>query len=102
MTVLSSSYGIIMDRSINVPGDGKNVVNGLNGMDKRYLKGERELGGKLASNDTSNIVILPSASKEVFVKVSDQCIHILDNKVILNGLKGSTKMQNRQYLFKYH
>ena len=27
MTVLSSSYGNIMDRTINVPGHGKNVVH---------------------------------------------------------------------------
>ena len=38
MTVLSSSYGIIMDREINAPGHGKNVVNGLNATDKLYLK----------------------------------------------------------------
>ena len=30
MTVLSSSYGIIMDRAINAPGHEKNVVDGLN------------------------------------------------------------------------
>ena len=30
MTVLSSSYGVIMDRAINAPVHGKNVVDGLN------------------------------------------------------------------------
>ena len=39
MTVLSSLYGIIMDRAINVPGHGKNVVDGINVTGKRYLKG---------------------------------------------------------------
>ena len=39
MTVLSYSYDIIMDRSINAPGHGKNFVYGLNTMGKRYLKG---------------------------------------------------------------
>ena len=40
MTVLSYSYGIIMDHAINAPGHGNNVVDGLNAMDKIYLKGE--------------------------------------------------------------
>ena len=40
MTVLSSSYGIITDHTINAPGHVKNVVDGLNLTDKRYLKGE--------------------------------------------------------------
>ena len=101
MIVLSSSYGIIMDISINAPGHGKNVVDRLNATDKRYLKEKMELMGKLASNDTKNIGVLPSASYYVTIKISDQCLHILNNKEILNGLKGSTKMQKRQPLFKY-
>ena len=38
MTVLSSSYVIIMDLAINAPGHENNVVDGLNATDKRYLK----------------------------------------------------------------
>ena len=60
-----------------------------------------ELIGKLWSNDTSKIGILPSASKDVSVIFSDQCIHILNNKEILNGLKGSKKIKKREPLFKY-
>ena len=38
MTVLSSSYGIIMDCTINAPGHGNNVVYGISSTGKRYLK----------------------------------------------------------------
>ena len=38
MTVLSSSYGIIMDIAINEPVHGNNVVDGINAADKRYWK----------------------------------------------------------------
>ena len=91
MTVLSSSYGIIMDRAINAPGHGNNVVDALNATEKRYLKGEMELMGKLASNYTTNVGMIPSASKDVSVEFVDQCLHILNNKEILNGIKGITK-----------
>ena len=64
MTVLSSLYGIIMDRSINSPGNGNDIVDVLNATDKRYLKEQMELLGKLEINNTSNIVILTSASKD--------------------------------------
>ena len=43
MTVLSSSYGNIMDHAMNAPGRGNNVVDGLNATDKLYLKGKRDL-----------------------------------------------------------
>ena len=50
--------------------------------------------GKLEINDTNNIGMLSSASKDVSIKFVDQCVHILNNKEILNELKGSTKMKN--------
>ena len=55
-----------------------------------------ELLGKLASNDTSNVRILPSASKDVPIKFAEQCLHILNRKYRLNGLKISAKIQNRE------
>ena len=101
MILLLSSCGILTNITINAPGHWKNVVDGLNTTDKNYLKGEMELIVKLESNDTSNIGMLPSDSKDVYIKFSDQFIHILNNKERLNELKGSTKIQNRESLFKY-
>ena len=43
MTVLSSSYGIIIHLSSNAPGHGNVVVDVLNATDKRYLKGKWKL-----------------------------------------------------------
>ena len=37
MSVMSQTYSIIIDRSISVPGHGKEVVDGLNAVDKRYI-----------------------------------------------------------------
>ena len=60
ISVLSSSYGIIMYCAINAPGRGKKVVDGLNTMNKSYLKGGMELIDKLGSKNTTKIGILPS------------------------------------------
>ena len=51
--------------------------------------------GKLSGTDTSNIRMLPSASKDFSIKFSEQCLQIIYNKYRLNGLKGSTKIQMR-------
>ena len=37
--------------------------------------------------------MLPSDSKDVSINFAYQCLHIPNNKEILNGLKGSTKMK---------
>ena len=54
-----------------------------------------ELIGKLVSNDTTKVVMLLSDPKYISVKFVYQCLHILNNKGILDGLKGSTKMQRQ-------
>ena len=38
MTVLSSSYGIIVDIEINTPGHGNNVVYGLSATEKKIFE----------------------------------------------------------------
>ena len=65
------------------------------------FEGKMELIGKLASNDTSKIGMLPSASEDIPIKFSDQCIHIITNKEILNGFRGRTNIKNRELLFKF-
>ena len=37
MSVMSQCYSIIIDRGISAPGNGKEVVDGLNDVDKFYI-----------------------------------------------------------------
>ena len=37
MSVMSQFYSIIIDQGISVPGHGKEVVDGLNVIEKRYI-----------------------------------------------------------------
>ena len=37
MSVMSQTYSIIIDRDISSPGNGIEVVGGLNDVDKRYI-----------------------------------------------------------------
>ena len=55
-----------------------------------------EIFGKLESTNTLKIGMLPSASKYVFNKISEQYKYILDNKDRVDGLKLSTKMWKRE------
>ena len=45
--------------------------------------------------------MLASASKDVSITFSDKCLHILNNKEILDGIKGSTKIKSKESLLKY-
>ena len=39
LSIIAYKYGIIIDRAIGAPGHGKDIVDGLNAVDKQYLKG---------------------------------------------------------------
>ena len=80
--MLSYLYDVITDRAINAPGHGNNVVNGINGTGKLYLKDQRKRLGKSASNDTSKIVILPIASNNIYSIFQD---NIYKSSIIMTG-----------------
>ena len=37
MSVISQTYSLIIDRGISAPGHGKEVADGINAIDKRYI-----------------------------------------------------------------
>ena len=100
MTVLSYLYGIIIYCTINAPDHRNDVFDVLNDNDRQYLREQMELLGKSASNDTSKIGMLPNASNKISINFEEQCFNILTNNDRLNVLKGITKIQNRESLFK--
>ena len=53
---------------------------------KILFEKEMELIGKLKSKDTSNIGILPSISKNDYIKLAENCLHIITNDYRLNGI----------------
>ena len=52
-----------------------------------------ELIGKLESDNTTKIGMLPCDSEYVPIQFSDKCLHMINNKEGLNGIKGNPKMQ---------
>ena len=47
---------------------------------KTLFEGEMELIGKLIINNNTKVGMIPSASKDVYIEFSYQCLHILNNK----------------------
>ena len=77
-------------------------MNGFNTTDKRCLKEQKELLGKIAINSISNIGIIPSASKDASIKFVEQFLHMINNKERLNGLKFIIKTQEIESLFNFN
>ena len=95
MTLLSYLSGITMYSTINASGHNNKFFYSMNTTYKWYWSEKIDIIGKLTSKDTQNIEILTIASKNVSINFVEQCLHILTNKDIMNGLKRITKMRLR-------
>jgi hypothetical protein len=51
LSILASTYGVIIDRAIGAPGHGKDIVDGLNATDKIYLRKMMCMIGTPEAND---------------------------------------------------
>ena len=83
-----------MYHSIGDPEYGKYVVNGINDRDIQHIKGNIKHEGHFKVNNVLNIVIIPCASNSGGIKCLEQCLNILSNDPITNGLKVYYKVKN--------
>ena len=51
LNVLSLSYNIVIDRAICAPGHGKSIIDGLNAVDKHYLRKVMRMSGSTRMDD---------------------------------------------------
>ena len=84
-----------MDHGINSPVHGNNVVGGNNDNKKRSFKEKMELVGNSNNNNTTNIGIIPYASKygSIFFQ-NNACLFSLIRLNLMN-LQEVKKVKNR-------
>ena len=98
---LSKSYQIVLDRSVNTPGHGKDVVDGFNNVQKQYLATcliTRSMP-ELDKIDSKRIHIYAMAEKGE-VSFAEECKHLLDicDKIGTKGDKKHVKREAKVFL----
>ena len=81
-----------MDSEIGASCHGNNVVDDLKKRVKIYLKEKMERVGYLKTNKTSNVGMIPCASKDGSSNFLYQCLNIISHKYRMNGLKECNEM----------
>ena len=91
MSSLSISHQIVLDRAVDTPGHRKDVVDGFNGVQKRYLDTCSIIRGtpEVDKIDSKRIHV-DSMTKKGKVSFAEECKRLLD---IRNGIgtKGDKK-----------
>ena len=62
LSVLSISYNVIIDRAICAPGHGKSIIDGLNAVDKHYLRKVMRMSGSSRLDDIESRMRIDTTS----------------------------------------
>ena len=91
MSYLSTSYQIVLDRAIDTPGHGKDVVDGFNAVQKRYLATCLRMRSTPEKETIdSNRVRAEAMTEKGEVSFAEECKRLLDLFGVI-GNKGDKK-----------
>ena len=91
MSYLSTSYQIVLDRVLDTPGHGKDVVDGFNALQKRYLATcLRMISTPEKHKIDSNRMCVEAMTEKGEVSFADECKRLLDIRDEI-GTKGDKK-----------
>jgi hypothetical protein len=91
-SLLSSTHGITIDQAIGAPGHGKDVVEGLNAINKRYLSGNMCLIGATELNDSDKLMQAHAMINGTESKsLAEECKRLCEAKERVSGVKSHRK-----------
>jgi hypothetical protein len=104
LTLLSCVHNVTIDRAVGAPGHGKDIVDGLNAADKRYLImkmrmiGLPEAGaeGSEENNGASSRMSAESMVEGTSKSLAVECARLCSDKARSNGVKSEGKYRKRE------
>jgi len=103
--VLAVSFDVVIDRAISAPGHGKDVVDGLNAMDKIYLRQKMCMIGTPEANDGEKRMAAHAMVEDAKASLAAEAKRLLSDPARKHGVQGGAdrkklaagKMSERRY-----
>ena len=96
MSYLLKSYQIVLDRAVDTPGHGKDVVDGFNAVQKRYVATCLRMRSTPEKyNIDSKLMCVEAMTEKGEVRFSEECKRLLDLCYEI-GTKGDKKHAKRE------
>jgi hypothetical protein len=97
LSLLSSLHRIVIDRMIGAPGHGKDIVDGLNATDKRFLAQKMTMIGRPEeSNEDTNRMAAYSMVEGASNSLARECARLCSNASRSAGVKSEGKYAKRE------
>ena len=95
MSVMSQTYSLIIDLGISEPGHGKEVVNGLNAVDKRYIYQLMSKGQLPGSIRFDSQIKMQTGTENKDASLAKEFKDHLEGEHCQNGVMDQGKPRNR-------
>lgn len=100
LSVWAQTYHVVIDRAVGAPGHGKDIVDGINATDKRFLQKQMCMIGTPECNDdkfrieAASVIEDANASASFFI-LAHECARLCLHEDRLYGVKGHHKSSKR-------
>jgi hypothetical protein len=96
LSLLVVLNNVIIDWAVGAPGHGKDVVDGLNATDKRYLKQKINMVSTPEENDSNNRMSACSMVEEEGKSLAKECAQLCSDTSRVAGVKSDAKYAKRE------
>ena len=104
MNIMSLKYDIVIDRAIGAPGHGKSIIDGLNAVDKHYLKKVMCMSGSTRADNIETRMSMYAMTKDSTLSFAEECARLCGLESRKYGVaptsvhdKRKTKLNERFY-----
>ena len=96
LSYLAQKYDITIDRAIGAPGHGKDIVDGINATNKKYLASMMCMTGTPESNDSKKRMATESMTETASKSLAVEAQRLLSLDSRIQGVKGDKKHAKRE------
>ena len=96
LNVLSLKYNIVIDRAVCAPGHGKSIIDGLNAVDKHYLRKKMCMSGSTRYNDLTSRMRMFSMTQKRNLSFAEECARLCSKKNRKYGVLNSEPARQRK------
>ena len=96
LSIISTNFDVVVDRIIESPGYGKEVIDGINSCGKRYLMGEVYMIGNPEADDNEKKMNHNLMVGNTSCNLDKECKHLCEDEIRMNCVKLHDKYKKRE------
>ena len=96
LSIIFTNFNVIVDCMIGAPEHEKDMVDGIDSYDKRYLMRKMCMIGALKADDSKKGMNTNSMVSNTWYSLAKECKRLCKDEIIINSVKSHIKYKNKE------